>query len=219
MTSRYRKCMKKMNYNERGVRRPHTPFTAVFHPSVPVVVFDVQIYGRRSTAVPVRLTVSSPISEVDACWRTPMTTDKTHLVTNPGARKQAGWMGLRVGGGFRRLAIVRGERFSGVKQRGALKRARLEKNAQKRKTLSRRERQPRNRRTRKRAQQRPQLSRQLRLSNLPQQLNLPLIFSRIYDPWLQIACCPCQLVLPLAILCFASCLTGAGHPCQPTSKH
>jgi hypothetical protein len=46
MTCRYRKCMKKMNYNERGVRRPHTPFTAVFHLSVPVVVFDVQIYGR-----------------------------------------------------------------------------------------------------------------------------------------------------------------------------
>jgi hypothetical protein len=67
------------------------------------------------------------------CTRSPVTTDKTYLVTNPGARrqKQAGWAYLLeevlddLGD-----ATARGEWFSGVKQRRALKRARLEKKAQ-----------------------------------------------------------------------------------------
>jgi hypothetical protein len=43
----------------------HTPFTAVFHLSVPIVVFDVQICSRQLTAIPIRLTVSSPIYTVN----------------------------------------------------------------------------------------------------------------------------------------------------------
>jgi len=49
-----------MNYIERWAKRPSNPFTAVFYPSVSVMAFEVQIYGRRSTAVPVKRTVRSP---------------------------------------------------------------------------------------------------------------------------------------------------------------
>jgi len=62
--SRYRKNVKKMNYIERWAKRPSNPFTAVFYPSVSVLAFEVQIYGRRSTAVPVKRTVRSPMSRV-----------------------------------------------------------------------------------------------------------------------------------------------------------
>jgi len=60
MFSRYRKTVKKMNYIERWAKQPSNPFTAVFYPSISIMAFEVQIYGCRSTAVPVKWMVHSP---------------------------------------------------------------------------------------------------------------------------------------------------------------
>ena len=55
-----RKVVKKIIYIERLGKRPYNPSTAVFYPPVSVLAFELQIYGRRSTAVPVKRTVRSP---------------------------------------------------------------------------------------------------------------------------------------------------------------
>ena len=54
------KVVKKIIYIERLGKRPYNPSTAVFYPPVSVLACELQIYGRRSTAIPVKRTVRSP---------------------------------------------------------------------------------------------------------------------------------------------------------------